>query len=474
MTAQSTWLVTISFMVLCGAALAISENLAVPLLGISALLGGIVLIYLAAYYPFALAITFAASSMFRIHEALPMLSPLRLPLILAAVTGVSLLWHLVKGNLRPQWTPQLVWFVLFFGLVSFGVPLAASPSAALSAWLDSFSKIFVMTLSVAWLVRNPLEFRSAARAIALFGLVVALVALRNKAIGVELVEDGRVTIGRSYGSILGDPNDLAFMLLPALGFAASLAFTARSRLERFIFTGAGLLVLLAITYTRSRGALVGCFALGAVVAYATMRSRSIATVVIVALVGALYVGMGISSRRTASSVNGKLDESAAGRIVMWSLAVRVGLEHPVTGIGLANFEREAYRASGKWKAVHNTWLSVMAESGIIGLILFLGMVFSTVYTLFTALRALPLDRHIHRSVALGLLSSFAGLCGAGSFLSHGFSWPIYVLVGLTAALNSAIRSPVAEQPRRQTPVRPNPTSHPGVSTAASYPPPKAR
>jgi putative inorganic carbon (HCO3(-)) transporter len=474
MTAQSTWLVTISFMVLCGAALAISGNLAVPLLGISALLGGMVLIYLAAYYPFALAITFAASSMFRIHEALPILSPLRLPLILAAITAVSLLWHLVKGNLRPEWTSQIVWFVLFFGLVSFGVPLAASPSAAFSAWVDSFSKIFVMTLSVAWLVRNPHEFRSAARAIALFGLVVALVALRNKAIGVELVEDGRVTIGRSYGSILGDPNDLAFMLLPALGFAASLAFTARSRLERFIFAGTGLLVLLAITYTRSRGGLVGCFALGAVLAYATMRSRSVATVVIVVLVVTLYIGMGLSSRLTAGSVNGELDESAAGRIAMWSLATRVGLEHPVTGIGLANFEREAYRSSGKWKAVHNTWLSVMAESGIVGLGLFLGMVSATVYTLLAALRSLPLDNHIHRCMALGLLSSFAGLCGAGSFLSHGFSWPIYVLVGLTAALNSAIRRPVAEHPRRQTPVRQNPKTHQGVSTAVSYPPSKVR
>lgn len=475
MTVQTTWLVTISFMVLCGAALAVTGNLVIPLLGIAALLGGILLIYTAAYYPFALAITFAAASMFRIHEAIPSLSPLRLPLILAAVTGVSLLWHLGKGNLRPRWTPQLVWFVLFFGLVTLGVPLAASPSAALAVWLDSFSKVFVMTLAVAWMVRHPLEFRTAARAIAVVGLVVALVALRNKASGIELVEDGRVTVGRSYGSILGDPNDLAFILLPALGFSASLAYSARGRLERLIFGLAALLVLIAITYTRSRGGLVGCLALGAVIAYSTMRLKSVATVSIVALVVALYIGMGLSSRMTAGSVDGKLDESAAGRVEMWSIAIRMGVENPFMGIGIANFEREAYKVSGKWKAVHNTWLSVLAESGIVGLGLFLGMVISTIYTLFAALRFLPPDSHIHRCMALALLSSFAGLCGAGSFLSNGFSWPIYVLIGLTAALKSAIGTPVTAQSLNQTGVRSRAQSQSRVgSNAVVSVPPKSR
>lgn len=471
MTAQMTCLVTISFMVLCGAALAVTGNLIIPLLGIAALLGGTLLIYTAAYYPFALAITFAAASMFRIHEAIPSLSPLRLPLILATVTGISLLWHLAKGNLRPRWTSQLVWFLLFFGLVTLGVPLAASPSAALSAWLDSFSKIFVMTLAIAWLVRRPPEFQTAARAIAVVGLIVALVALRNKASGIELVEDGRVTIGRSYGSILGDPNDLAFILLPALGFSASLAYGARARLERFTFAIAALLVLIAITYTRSRGGLVGCLALGAVFAYSTMRSKSIATVFILVFIGALYIGMGLSSRLTAGSADGKLDESAAGRIEMWSIAMRVGIENPITGIGLANFEREAQKVSGKWKAVHNTWLSVLAEAGIVGLGLFLGMVISTVYTLITAVRSLPLDRDIHHITALALLSSFAGLCGAGSFLSHGFSWPIYVLIGLTAALKSAMAAAPTE--RRQIQPAARPRKSPVGSNALVYPPAKS-
>lgn len=474
MTVQTTWLVTITFMALCGAVLAATGNLIIPLLGIVALLGGVLLIYTAVYFPFALAITFAAASMFRIHEAIPSLGPLRLPLILAAVTGISLLWHLGKGSLRPRWTPQLVWFVLFFGLVTLGVPLATSPSAALAAWLDSFSKIFVMTLAVAWMVRHPLEFRTAARAIAVVGLIVALVALRNKVSGIELVEDGRVTVGRSYGSILGDPNDLAFILLPALGFSASLAYSARARLERLIFGLAALLVLIAITYTRSRGGLVGCLALGAVFAYTTMRSKSVATVAILGLVVALYIGMGLSSRVTASSVDGKLDESAAGRIAMWSIAIRMGIENPVIGIGIANFERQAFKVSGKWKAVHNTWLSVLAESGIVGLGLFLGMVISTISTLFAALRSLPLDSHTYRCMALALLSSFAGLCGAGSFLSHGFSWPIYVLIGLTAALKSAIGTPLTAQPLPRTKVHsPAETRGRVGSDAVASAPPKS-
>lgn len=54
------------------------------------------------------------------------------------------------------------------------------------------------------------------------GCLVALVALYNKASGIGLVEGTRVTIGRELGSVLGDPNDLALVLLFPAGFSLSL------------------------------------------------------------------------------------------------------------------------------------------------------------------------------------------------------------------------------------------------------------
>jgi hypothetical protein len=38
-----------------------------------------------------------------------------------------------------------------------------------------------------------------------------------------------------------------------------------------------------------------------------------------------------------------------------------------------------------------------------------------------------------------LLAAFAGFCVAGSFLTHGFTWPLYILVGLAAALSRYVR-----------------------------------
>jgi hypothetical protein len=101
-------------------------------------------------------------------------------------------------------------------------------------------------------------------------------------------------------------------------------------------------------------------------------------------------------------------------------------------------------------AAHSTWLGVLAETGIPGFVAFVVLVIASVSSALRSRFALH-QRENGETMKLfstGLVASFAGFCVAGSFLTHGFTWPFYILVGLTVALSRYVRELPAPHPTR--------------------------
>ena len=71
-----------------------------------------------------------------------------------------------------------------------------------------------------------------------------------------------------------------------------------------------------------------------------------------------------------------------GRIATWSLVIQEGLKHPVFGIGLNNTRELLARKTAQFEgikeysSVHNSFLALFAEQGIIGLFAYLAIVAS--------------------------------------------------------------------------------------------------
>jgi probable O-glycosylation ligase (exosortase A-associated) len=279
--------------------------------------------------------------------------------------------------------------------------------------------------------------------VTLSGLAVGGVALFNKVNEIGLVEGTRVTIGRDLGSVLGDPNDLSLVLLFPLSFALALTMSpAIPRYQRLLGLGTVVVLLLAIVATQSRGGLLGVVAVLAVFAWRRVRSKTLLFGGGAILLGVLYLVAGISGRKSGGAAEAGLDESAMGRLHAWEAAFGMALDNPLTGVGLNNFYSNYFFYSAYWDglnhAVHSTWFGVLGETGFVGLFAFLAMLVALIRSASTSLRKISGAKdtfpRVLEPVAEGILAGLVGFCVSGTFLTQGFTWPLYILLALTVAL----------------------------------------
>jgi probable O-glycosylation ligase (exosortase A-associated) len=403
-------------------------------------------IVFAFYNPFILCLAFICFSFFRIHEAFMVLNKLHIPQMLAigtlSVLGLQVLFHRIK----VAWTPELKLFAIFFAQVTFGCFVASGRDVAFQYWTDTFSKIALMVFAIASLSKRPQDFALASRAFVLSGMLIASVAIYNHANGLEQVEGTRVTVGRSTGSVLGDPNDLSLVLLFPLSFAVSLVLTDGTPfLGRVLgLIGAGT-VIVAILDTQSRGGLLGTVAVCAV--FAAQRIKNKALLIGIGVVGlmGLFAVAGISGRSSGGAAEGGLvDESSEGRLRAWGAAWRMALARPLTGVGLNCYVSNYFFYQDWWegfaKAVHSTWFAALAETGFVGFGIFITMVVRTVRSAFRSGRALSRaatgDRYDAAvfGTAQAIMAGMAGFVVCGSFLTQAFTWPLYILFSLAVAV----------------------------------------
>ncbi|MFA0269267.1 O-antigen ligase family protein [Vibrio cyclitrophicus] len=389
---------------------------------------------------------FVVFSFFRIHEALPQLYPLKIPLLLSLGALSALLWHsLISRELKIFWHHSLSWLAIFWLLTIVGLVFASSRSIAFAEFKSIYWKIIVMTLAITWLVNTTENLAKTAMTIIYAGALVSIIAVYNSVNGIGIVEGSRVTIGRDLGSMLGDPNDLALVLLFPLAFAISQTIThGISNFKRIISALVCVLLLVAIIATQSRGGLLGSIAVVGIFALKLIRSKVL--LISLGAVGAivLYFVAGIGDRSSGGAAEQGIDESAMGRIYAWEAAFKMAVENPLTGVGLNNFYSNYFFYSSYWDglnhAVHSTWFGVLAETGFIGLVIFVTLIISLIRTSRATLARLS---QAGTSVAPELnavaYAVYAGLVGtivSGTFLTQGFNWPIYILAALTVCVSN--------------------------------------
>lgn len=405
-------------------------------------------------FPVWVCLAFILFSFFRLHEAMPVLNPLKIPQLLALASFSVLGWHIfISGKIRVYWSSQLSLYLGFFMLVAIGALLATNRGLAIGALTGTYIKILVMVWAIAWLVRKPQDFALASTLILLAGGCIAIIAIYNRLNGIGLVEGTRVTIGRDIGSMIGDPNDLSLVLTFPLSFAAARLFDRQSPWTPRLFALiVYLLIAWAILCTQSRGGLLGMTAVTGILLWHNSRNK--VAVIMIGLVGlVVLVGLaGISERASGGAAEDGIDESAMGRIYAWQAAFNMALAHPLFGVGIDNFYSNYFFYSPHWDgknhAVHSTWFQVLAETGFIGIIVFISLIVSAFRLVLRSLARVRLNPDADPAIRImcySLLSGLTGFCVSGTFLTQGFIWPFYILLALSIALDQFLNESSIEQ-----------------------------
>lgn len=394
--------------------------------------------------PFYTVMTFILFSYFRIHEAFPVLIPLHIPLAFSLASFFVLGWHIfLSNNIKIYWSTELTLVCLFLGWATFGIMFAYNRNAAFSIFSGVLSKVWVMTIAICWLVRSIHHFRIATYLYVVAGVMVGLKAISNKLQGIGLVEGTRVTISRDIGSLIGDPNDLSLVLMFPMSFTLSNLLQPKiGNLHRALLAVAYVILFWAIIATQSRGGLIGIMAVTGYFAFKRIKNKLYIVAGAAMLLPILLMMAGVSDRSSGGLAEAGIGESAMGRIYAWMAAWGMALENPFTGVGINNFYLNYYLFSPYWDgknhAVHSTWFQILAETGFVGLGLLIALITMTFKRLWRTevdSRTLPInERNVIATCNDGIFAGLIGFCVAGTFLTQGFTWPLYILLSMTVAL----------------------------------------
>ncbi|MGZ4200921.1 MAG: O-antigen ligase family protein [Thermoleophilaceae bacterium] len=265
--------------------------------------------------------------------------------------------------------------------------------------------------------------------------------------------------GKRFTGAEGNPNDLAAQLVPAIAFAVALAVDQRRKLTRLALAGVVVALAVALVATESRG---GIAAFAAVVLTAPLvfwrqRSRAlIAIVLVIAAAGAGFAFYGQARSRVAN-----INEGGAGRSTLWLVAWRMAKDYSPVGVGLNNFRAVApdyVRRPGSLRyvtqidkphVVHNTYLELLAETGMVGLALFLAGVGACLAAARRAQRLFEqLGRRDLARISGAVLLASVGILVTQVFSSNAYDMRFWVVFALGPALLAiAGRTAVAQVTR---------------------------
>jgi O-antigen ligase len=338
----------------------------------------------------------------------------------------------------------LALFILWAGLSALWAEHSGAALTAVTRYIPN-ALLFPIVYAA---IRKRDDARFLVAALVLGALLAAAYGVANPSFG----EDP----GRLSGA-LGNANATAASMVMALVLVGGLFAALRdSPWLRGLAALALPLCFIALLLTASRGGLIALAGALVVTIFVAGRWRKamIAMIAVVLLGGVFYFAvLAPSGARDRVSQPG----GGTGRVDIWTVGWRIVESHPINGVGAGNFitstvhyllqpgiiNRDDFIVDNP-KVAHNTYLSVLAELGIVGLVLFLAIV---IWVLSFALKAARIfDRAGDPGMAAlsrAVLVALIGVLVGAFFDTREYSSDLWMLMALAPALLGLARAQLA-------------------------------
>src|SRR5215216_5645388 len=382
--------------------------------------------------------------------------------IVLLLIAIFIRWAIAAERPRGLLLPTLM--VAAYGLVGFTSLLYAPDKDAVMYSLSNYVKDALIAIVVVALLKRPQQFRNVIYTLLVIGVFIGSISVhqyvtrnfRSNYGGFAVAEYMNIVEHKNdyrLSGPVGDPNFFAQVMVVLALLGMERLVHDQSRLVKILAGLCAAASALTVIFTFSRGATVA-LVLSLIVFFWIYRLKPV-QIIVVLLFGILllffapptYFERVLTIRDLLPSSNGQInvrsDRAIQGRasenLTAWVMLTR----HPVLGVGLNNFQslyQEYTKSLGlapsaNNRSPHNLYLEVAAETGFVGLTVFLLMIYYAFRSILYAIRRfreLGLDDYSH--MATGFAIAFIGYMFAAVFVHAAYPRYFYLLLGIAYAL----------------------------------------
>ena len=304
--------------------------------------------------------------------------------------------------------------------------------------------IYTLFISVVFLfiilVKNPLALKTIL-------LTAAVAALGTALFGIYQYLTGNIEVGwidsemfagmvRIY-STFENPNVYGEYLLFMIPLSLVLFFSTRRWLYKLLWAGAGLLMVVAMMLTMSRGCWIG-LAVGVFV-YFLIADRRFLWLFFAAVVIMPFV-LPESIMVRLLSIGNLEDSSSLYRLFIWLGTFSMLKDYWLTGVGLGTQAFSGVYSAYAYNGIiaphpHNLYLNIISETGIAGLLTF---VWSAVAGMKNSISTAFSGSGFKRHMGAGLAAAFTGFFVQGIFDNVFYNYRMVLIFWMFVAMSFAL------------------------------------
>lgn len=302
------------------------------------------------------------------------------PITLFAVFLIALFFIIALAVARSNYGFSLKASVLSFMVISLITSAFTSQRLSISAeaFLFKTMEYLLIFLIMADVINTPRRVFNLVSIFLIAAFFIGIDGVYQRLAGRDLFRKFPLFLDMKITAAFKAPNDFGTYLATALPLPLALiAFNVMNWKKKLGLLALSLLLATCLLLTFARGAWLGFFAGFLFLLIFTGWRRLVAALVILALLASLTVLLAPPVIKAQLDSFAKLgsDTSSIDRLLIWKTGWRIFLDRPVFGHGLNTFMSvfEKYKpADYKWIVyAHNCFLQIAAETGIIGLLVFL-------------------------------------------------------------------------------------------------------
>lgn len=376
-----------------------------PLRSIAAIAILIFSFFLILRKPYWGVIIFSAISFIRFQDIIWGIGDLRIALIIAIVTLIAFILNPSQKEIKIK-SSTLKWMILFFIATLFSsLFVLVSPDVSYNKNIE-FLKIVIYCYLMLNLLGSPSKLNGFIWAIIISMSLIVVWGFQQHFLGNDRLEGiAGLYNSNEFGAIL--------VLYTPLVYIKIFSNKKYEKIFGIVFT---CLFISDIIFTQSRAAFLGMLL---IISLSFFRAKNKISAIVILLIISLVIGFyGTESywNRIKTIHNYQGDRSAEGRVALWKAGLDLFKKYPLFGIGQGNFPfMTHYYDLPYGKDMHNTYITILAEGGIVSAIPFIFILLTTFIQLHKVRKRCPefiSDLPVH-GIAKAVEAGLAGflLCG---------------------------------------------------------------